>query len=174
MNVSLIAAVAQNGTIGKDNDLPWTIRADMRFFVQTTKGHTVITGRKNFEAMGRPLPKRRNIVLSRDAHLTLEGAETATDMAQALRLAHSAGESEVFIIGGAQIYTLAFPFAHRFYRTTVLADVAGDVRFPQLDWSGWSVKELMRHEADAENEHAFVIERLDRQGEPDLTWKTIR
>jgi dihydrofolate reductase len=166
VKVSLIAAVAENGVIGRDNDLPWKIKDDMRFFVRTTKGHTVVMGRLNFDAMGRPLPKRRNIVVSRGADYRAEGCEAVTSIEQALRLAEAAGEDEAFIIGGAQIYALAFPFADRFYRTRVLAEVPGDVVFPEIDVSEWKLTQLESGEISEENEHAFVVELLERQEPP--------
>ncbi len=166
MKVSLIAAVAKNGVIGRDNDLPWKIRDDMRFFVATTRGHTVIMGRLNFDSMGRPLPKRRNIVVSRNASLVLEGCETVTSVEAALRLAASAEEEEAFIIGGAQIYQLALPFAHTIYRTRVLAEVAGDIVFPAIDESEWEVAVKSEFPQSEENEHAFIIEELTRTSTP--------
>lgn len=171
MIVSLIAAIAQNGVIGRDNDLPWKIREDMRFFVKTTRGHAVITGRRNYDAMGRALSQRTNIVVSRASDLVLPDAETVTSIEQALRLAESRGEQEAFVIGGAAIYGLAFPYAERFYRTRVLADVRGDVVFPAVDLSDFSVEELMRGERSADNEYPFVIELLIRRGAP-LSWSS--
>ncbi len=166
MKVSLIAAVAENGVIGRDNDLPWKIRDDMRFFVATTRGHTVIMGRLNFDSMGRPLPKRRNIVVSRDASLMLEGCETVTSVEAALQLAAAADEEEAFIIGGAQIYQLALPFAHMIYRTRVLAEVPGDIVFPAIDESEWQVSVKSEFPQSEENEHAFIIEELTRTTAP--------
>jgi dihydrofolate reductase len=166
VKVSLIAAVAENGVIGRDNDLPWKIRDDMRFFVQTTRGHVVITGRLNYEAMGRPLPGRRNIVVTRDASFVAPGCETTTSIEEALARAEEGGENEAFIIGGAQIYRLALPYAHRFYRTRVLSEVRGDVVFPQFEDTGWHVNEVQRGEANSENEHPFVIELLERREAP--------
>lgn len=166
MKVSMIAAVAENGVIGRDNDLPWRLRDDMRFFVSTTRGHTVIMGRLNYDSMGKPLPKRRNIVISRSPDFTAQGCDTVTSVEAALRLAEDDGESEAFIIGGAQIYGLAFPYCHCIYRTRVLASVDGDVIFPEFDYSDFSSQILDEHGADEQNEHPFVIERLDRRGEP--------
>ena len=164
MKVLLIAAVASNGVIGKDNDLPWKIRDDMKFFRQTTRGHAVITGRKNFEAMGGPLPKRDNYVVTRQAGYQAAGATVCPSVEEALRAARASGESEAFIIGGAQIYALALPYAHTYYRTRVLAEVTGDTLFPSIDEGEWELSVLERRSANAENEHAFVIERLDRRG----------
>lgn len=164
MKVSLIAAVAENGVIGRDNDLPWRIRDDMLFFVKTTRGHAVIMGRLNFEAMGRPLPGRRNIVVTRDTSYVAEGCETVTAIEEALERAEEGGEDEAFVIGGAQIYRLALPYAHRFYRTRVLAEVRGDVVFPEFSPDDWQVEELFRGEVSLDNEHPFVVELLQRCG----------
>lgn len=166
MRVSLIAAVAANGVIGRDNDLPWKIRDDMRFFVQTTRGHVVIMGRLNFEAMGRPLPHRRNIVVTRDASYVVPGAETTQSIEEALERAEDGGEQEAFVIGGAQIYRLALPYAHRFYRTRVLAEVPGDIVFPEFSSVGWRVETLTKGEVSPDNQHPFVIELLEREDEP--------
>ncbi len=162
MKVSLIAAVAENGVIGRDNDLPWKIRDDMRFFVEKTRGHVVIMGRRNFDAMGKPLPKRTNIVISRDPDLVLLGASTQTSIESALLFAEELGEVEAFVIGGAEIYRLALPYAHCFYRTRVLAEVRGDVLFPEFSEEEWGVRLLRAEEKSPENEHAFVIEELTR------------
>lgn len=166
MKVSLIAAVADNGTIGRDNDLPWKIRDDMRFFVRTTRGHAVIMGRLNFESMGRPLPGRRNIVVTRDTSDVREGCEMSSSIEEALLLAEAGGEEEAFVIGGAQIYQLALPYAHRFYRTRVLAEVPGDVVFPEISRDDWRVQELLRGDASLDNEHAFVVELWERRVAP--------
>lgn len=164
--ISLIAAVAENGVIGRDNDLPWTIKEDMRFFVQSTRGHAVVTGRKNYDAMGRALPKRRNLVVSRSPDFQPPDAEVFSSIEAALRASWDSGEGETFVIGGAQIYELAFPYAHRLYLTRVLADVPGDVRFPDLDLTNFS-RELLRECAqNEENEFPCRIERYDRRGAP--------
>lgn len=165
MRVSLIAAVAENGVIGRSNDLPWTIKDDMRFFVQKTKGHAVITGRKNFDAMGGPLGNRENYVVSRRAG-PFPGAHGASSVEEALVGAEKAGETEAMVVGGAEIFALALPYAHTFYRTRVLADVPGDTFFPPYDESEWTVTELSRGEVSERNEHAFVIEELTRRVAP--------
>lgn len=164
--ISLIAAVAQNGVIGRNNDLPWTIKEDMRFFVQSTRGHTVVTGRKNYDAMGRALPRRRNLVLSRRREVQLPDAEVYASIEEALRASWDSGESETFVIGGAQIYELAFPYAHRLYLTRVLADVPGDVCFPELDLTDFSREVLAECVQNEENEFPCRIERYDRRGVP--------
>src|SRR5688572_21672621 len=161
MRVSLIAAVAKNGVIGRYNDLPWVIKDDLRFFMQKTKGHAVITGRKNYDAMGKALPQRDNYVVSRSEG-SYADARAVRSVEEALVLAEEAGEGEAFVIGGAEIFRLALPYAHTFYRTRVLADVPGDIVFPPYDESEWSTQELMRGNVSDRNEHAFVVEELTR------------
>jgi len=166
MKISLISALAENGVIGKEGDLPWKMKSDMRFFVQSTRGHAVIMGRLNYVSMGRPLPGRRNIVISREPSLSIEGCHCVTSVPAALRLAEDAGEDEAWIIGGAQIYALGAAYAHQFCRTTVLAQVPGDVYFPPIDLSDWKSEEIGRGGKDEENDYAFVIERLTRRSAP--------
>ena len=131
--VSIIVAIAQNGTIGDKNSLLWHIKEDMRFFRTTTSGHAVVMGRKTFESLGsRPLPKRTNIVITR-ADRAFEGALTAHSLEEAIRLAE--GDEEIFIIGGAQIYREALRIADRMYITRVMHDYEGDTSFPDIDLS---------------------------------------
>jgi len=165
MKISLIAAVASNRVIGRNNELPWRLRDDLRFFAQKTTGHHVILGRKNYAAIGRSLPRRPNLVISRDPSFHAD-CPVLPSLEQALELASAAGESEAFVIGGAQIYALALPLAHTFYRTRVLADVPGDIFFPDFDESEWQVHEDSAHAADERNEYPFVIETLTRRAPP--------
>jgi len=166
MLVSLIAAVAKNGVIGRDNALPWRLADDMRHFVTTTRGHVVVTGRKNYEAMGRALPKRRNLVVSRSEAFVVSDAERVSSLEQALIMAEDGGESEVFVIGGGQIYSAALPYAHRFYRTQLDAEVEGDVFFPVVDEAEFSIELMFRQEADLRNECGFTVELLSRKFPP--------
>jgi dihydrofolate reductase len=166
MKVSIIAAVARNGVIGKDNALPWRIDDDMRFFLSMTTGHIVITGRRNFEAMGQALPNRFNIVVSRDAGFAAPNVTRCDSLEQALALAEQGRETEAFIIGGAQIYAAALPYAHTMYLTRVLADIAGDVYFPPFESDEWSVTRRASYTASSKNEHAFVIEEYARKSSP--------
>ena len=166
MRVSLIAAVAANGAIGKDNDLIWTLR-DTAFFKTTTKGHHVIMGRKNWESIPerfRPLPGRPNIVLSRDAAFTAEGAVCLTSLEAALDVAREAGEEEAFIIGGAQIYRLAMDagVVDTMYLTHVEPESHGDTFFPEVAEADWKAQPLFRHVADERNEAPFTVQRYDR------------
>jgi len=165
MQVSLIAAVADNGVIGLHGDLPWRVRDDMRFFMRTTRGHWVITGRKNFEAMGL-LKDRPTVVVSRNEALEAPGAHVVASVHAGLLLAQEAGEQEAFVIGGAGIYAAGYEFAHVFYRTRILASPSGDVSFPALDFSGWAREVLLEGQVSEVNDHAFVVEKLTRPGQP--------
>ena len=162
MKISLIAAVAANGVIGRDNALPWRLRDDLRFFVHKTLGHHVIMGRKNYAAIGHSLPRRPNIVISRNPDFRAD-CPVVSSLERALELAREAGESEAFISGGAEIYALALPLADTFYRTRVLAAVPGDVSFPDFAAGEWAVRVESEHAANEHNEHPFVIETLTRR-----------
>jgi len=155
MSVTLISAVSENGVIGRDGDLPWRLRDDMRWFMRRTKGATVIMGRRTYESMDSALPNRRNIVLTRDSEWGAPDAETARSIEDALR---AAGDGETFIIGGSAVYAAALPFASRIDLTRVHATIDGDTYFPDVDWSVWTRDSAERHEADAENDHDFTIE----------------
>ncbi|MBE7423969.1 MAG: dihydrofolate reductase [Zoogloeaceae bacterium] len=134
--LSLIAAIAANGVIGAGNALPWRLPEDLRRFRALTLGHPVIMGRKTFESIGRPLPGRRNIVITRNREYQAAGCEVMVSLADALDACRDAGD-EIFVIGGAQIYAEALPLAQRLYLTELKAEYPGDARFPQLDRAAW-------------------------------------
>lgn len=135
MAIHLIAAVAENRVIGRDGGLPWHIPADLKHFKALTTGHTVIMGRRTYESIGKPLPNRRNIVVSRTmTQPPTEGVELAASLEEALA---RASQEECFIIGGAQLYAEALPRAQWLHLTRVHAEVEGDVLFPEVDWSQW-------------------------------------
>ena len=158
--VSIIVAVAQNGTIGDKISLLWHIKEDMRFFRTTTSGHAVIMGRKTFESLGsKPLPKRTNIVITRQ-DVEFEGALTAHSLQEAIRMAE--GDEEVFIIGGAQIYAQALECADRLYLTLVERDYEGDTSFPEIDYRYWQLVAEQRHERGEEYEYPFSLLTFDR------------
>lgn len=159
--VSIIVAIAQNGTIGDKNALLWHIKEDMRFFRTTTSGHAVVMGRKTFESLGsRPLPKRTNIVITR-ADREFQGALTAHSLEEAVRMAE--GDDEVFIIGGAQIYREALAIADRMYITRVEHDYEGDTSFPAIDYAEWQLVSEERYERGEEYEYPFVFLTYDRK-----------
>lgn len=167
MIVSAIAAVAQNGMIGNKGDLPWHLPDDLKYFQRITKGHHVITGRKNYESIPakyRPLKDRVNIVVTRNANFDAPGALVVDSLAAGLEIAHLANEQEAFIIGGGQIYreALTMRLVDRLYLTLVHSDVEGDTHFPQLDPGEWTEVERTRHEADERHAHAFSFVVLAR------------
>lgn len=154
--ISLIAAVARNGVIGSDNALPWKLPEDLKRFKALTLGHPVIMGRKTYESIGRPLPGRRNIVISRNAAFAAAGCETAASLDAAIA-ACTGITDEIFIIGGAQIYAEALPRAQRLYLTEIEAAYPGDVQFPDFDRSAWG--ETMREPNRSESgiDYAFAV-----------------
>jgi len=139
--LALIAAVAANGVIGSDNALPWRLPEDLKRFKALTLGHPVIMGRKTFESIGRPLPGRRNLVITRNAGYRADGCEVLDSLEAALA-ACAGSTDEVFVIGGAQIYAEALPLAQRLYLTEIRRDYPGDARFPE--WSRAQWKEVAR------------------------------
>ena len=158
--VSIIVAVAQNGTIGDKNSLLWHIKEDMRFFRTTTSGHAVIMGRKTFESLGsKPLPKRTNIVITRQ-DVEFEGALTAHSLQEAIAMAE--GDEEIFIIGGAQIYAQALECADRLYLTLVEKDYEGDTSFPEIDYRYWQLVAEQRHERGEEYDYPFSFLTFDK------------
>lgn len=161
MVLSLIWAMAENRVIGRDGGLPWHLPDDMRHFKRTTSGHLVIMGRKTFASMGgRPLPGRRNVVVSRDRTLQIDGATVAHDLDAALALA--ADDEQVFVAGGAALYQEALPRADRLYATLVHAEVEGDVCFPEIDWADWRLVSDERHAADDRHALAFSFRLYER------------
>jgi dihydrofolate reductase len=162
MRVALIAAVAQNGVIGVDNRLPWRLPPDLRRFKQLTLGHTLVMGRKTFESIGRALPGRTTIVVSRSGFRVPEGVHAATSIDDALAQAAMAGETETFVAGGAEIYRAALARADRLYLTHVLADFAGDTHFPALDLGAFHVSSREPHAASDEAPFAYEFVVYDR------------
>jgi dihydrofolate reductase len=155
--LSIIAAMAENRVIGVNNTLPWRLPADLRHFRRLTTGHHVIMGRRNYESIGRPLPERTNIVVTRNRDYRAPGCQVRHSLEEALR--DAGGDPEVFVIGGAEIYRQALDKADRIYLTLVHATVPGDTFFPEFDPGDWSEISRTRHEADEKNPHAcsFVI-----------------
>lgn len=153
MTVTLIAAMDRNYAIGADNKLLWHLPADMAFFKKMTTGKTVLMGRKTYESLGRPLPNRRNIVLTRQQELEIEGCEVVHDLKEALD--RFRGE-ELMVIGGAEIYALALPYADKLLLTEVDAVIGGsDAFFPKFDKSKWRLSESVFREKDERNPYDF-------------------
>lgn len=170
MIVTIIAATAENKALGKNNDLVWDLPADMQFFKDTTRGHAVITGRRNYESIPekyRPLKGRTNIVVSNNPNYPAPGAVVVTDLQNALQVAESQGESEVFIIGGGQIYALALEenVVDKMYLTHVHGEFDADVFFPHFDPINWTKEEVLYHPADEKHACAFTIFKYLRKKE---------
>ena len=164
MRVSLIAAIAQNGVIGVDGDLPWRLPDDLAQFKRHTLGKPVIMGRKTWESLRRPLPKRLNLVITRQPDYAAEGASVLGSLDAALGLARESGAEEAFVIGGAAIYAAALAFADRLVITHVDASVDGDTRFPDLDWSEWRPIEEEAHAVDERHPYPFRVVVYERNG----------
>ena len=151
MIVSAIVAMSQNRVIGKDNQIPWYLPADLKYFKRTTMYHHVIMGRNTFQSIGRPLPKRNNLVLSRNPYFIATGIEVVNSIEEALHTAHKRGETEAFIMGGAAIYEQSIPYWDKLYLTEVETKVEGDAFFPELDMSLWKEISSESHLADEKN-----------------------
>jgi dihydrofolate reductase len=165
MRISIIAAVAENGIIGRQGQLPWRLSHDLRRFKQLTMGHTIIMGRRTWESIGRALPGRRTVVVSRRPgfRANVAGIETTGGLDQAVAIAQAAGDEEVFIIGGAELYRESLSRANRLHLTRVRADVDGDTFFPEIEWDNWQLVESEDHDADEKNEYAYRFETYDRR-----------
>jgi dihydrofolate reductase len=163
MILSAIVAAAENGVIGKDGKMPWRLPSESAYFRQTTSGHPVITGRKNYEAMGRPLPDRLNIVITRQHNYHVpDGVVVVNSLEDALALPQIQKVPESFIIGGQQIYEESMPQIDKLYLTTVHVNLNGDTFF-RYNPDDWLLEWSQRHEADAENKYAFTLQRFVRK-----------
>jgi len=156
--ISLIAAVAENGLIGKDNKLPWHLPADLRFFKNTTLGHPIVMGRKNFESIGRALPGRTNIVLTRNTNFAeTENLKVAHSLKEAFEIAQKTGADECFVIGGAEIYKEALPFCQKLYITRVHGVFEGDIFMPEFE-EGFRRISKVSNFKDEKNEYDYDFE----------------
>lgn len=160
MNISIIVAISENNIIGKDNSLIWHLPADMRYFKEKTTGHCVITGRKNYESIPekfRPLPNRTNFVVTRQKDYLAPGAIVIASIEEAIQKAKQMGDSEVFIIGGAEIYKQSMHLADKLYVTKIHHTFDGDVSFPEIDATVWKETKRVDFKADDKNkyDHSF-------------------
>jgi len=153
--------MAENRVIGRGAALPWHLPEDMRHFKRLTTGHTIIMGRRTYDSVGKPLPNRRTVVLTRDRTFAPDRAVVAPDLASAL--ASARGEDEVFVVGGAEIYELALPLAQRIYLTVVHAEVDGDIYFPDFDIAEWTLVSDERHAADQKHAYPFSFRVYERR-----------
>jgi dihydrofolate reductase len=170
MRISIIVAVAENGVIGRGGQLPWRLSADLQRFKRLTMGHTIIMGRRTWESIGRPLPGRRTVVVTRqdDYRIEDENATVVGSLDDALQVAEAAGDAEAFIVGGSEIYRAALSRADRLYITVVMAEVEGDTYFVgeqewrEWDWDSWVAVENELHEPDEKNEYAYAFVTFQR------------
>jgi dihydrofolate reductase len=157
--ISLIVAASENNVIGRDGGLPWNLPDDLQYFKDTTKGHPILMGRKNFESIGRPLPHRRNIIITRQADYKAEGCDVVGSLEEAITLAGD--DPEIFVIGGGEIYKQVMDIADRIYLTRVHAEIDGDVFFPELG-KEWREVSSKFHEANARHAYAFTFLVLEK------------
>ena len=164
--ISLIVAMAQNGVIGRDNSLPWRLPEDLKRFRAFTLGKPILMGRKTFESLGRPLPGRTNLVLTRDRSWSADGVIVVHSVEAALMQA--ASSDELVVIGGAEIYRLVLPVARRIYLTHVHADVPGDITFPEFDPTQWADVEWTSQPADESHAYPLTFVTLERRNAPQV------
>ncbi|HUG69117.1 MAG TPA: dihydrofolate reductase [Pirellulaceae bacterium] len=160
MRVSLIVAMERSGVIGREGALPWHLSADLRRFKQLTMGHHIIMGRKTFESIGRLLPGRTSVVVTRMSDFMAPGAVVTHSLKDAI--AAASNDEEAFIIGGAEIYHQALALVDRIYLTEVAADIPGDTRFPEFNRTEWTVAERTEYPADDLNDHPHTFSVLER------------
>lgn len=155
MIVSIIVAASKNNAIGKNNELLWHMPADLKFFRKTTSGHAVIMGRKTFDSVGAALPKRRNIVITRQPNFQAENVEVVGSLGEALDICENE-KDEIFIVGGAQIYEQAMHLTDRIYLTRINHDFEdADTFFPEIDDKKWQLEEVEHHESDDKNPYDY-------------------
>jgi dihydrofolate reductase len=158
--ISIIVAASTNNVIGKQGELPWRLSNDLRRFKKITMGYPIVMGRLTYESIGRPLPGRQNIVITRQRGYVAEGCDVVTSTEAAILIAGDA--AEVMIIGGGEIYSLFLPLADRIYLTRVLAHIEGDAHFASLDQDEWHRTSGERHSADEDHDFDFTFEIWDR------------
>lgn len=165
MIISLIAAISENGVIGRDGSIPWRLPADLKLFKTHTMDHHLIAGRRTYESIGKPLPGRKMIVLTRQDGYTAEGCQVAHSLDEALEIAEAAEDSEVFVIGGEVVYAQVLPKADRLYLSRVDAMVMGDTFFPAFDEHDWQITEEQHYPATDGQEYPFTFQVLERKQE---------
>ena len=161
MILSIVVATGKNGEIGKDNRLLWHLPADMKYFKNLTTGHPIIMGRHTYGSIGRPLPNRRNIVITRQKDLQIIGVEVVNSLEEAMALVKD--DPEIMVIGGADVYKQALPITQRIYITRVDTTLEADRFFPELDVNDWNIQVNIDHPADEKNIHAMTFQLLERK-----------
>jgi len=162
MIVSLIVAMDMNRGIGQGGVIPWHLATDMKLFKRTTMGHHMIIGRKTFESIGKPLPGREMIVITRQADYSASHCTVVGSLEEGLTLAREQGEAECFIAGGGEIYRLALPLANRLYLTQVHTQINADTFFPPFDWNDWQELDHQEYTSGEKDDYAFTYSILER------------
>lgn len=163
MIISSIVAVAKNRVIGSDNDIPWRLSTDLKYFKKQTSGHHIIMGRKSFLSIGKPLPNRTNVIVTRDPYFIASNCIVVHSIPEALEIAEKRGETEAFITGGGMIYEQTMDIVDRLYITEVDAEPEGDVHFPEIDYSLWKlISEDPRNEGERDD-HKFNFKIYERK-----------
>ena len=162
MIISAVVAVANNRVIGKDNDIPWYLPADLKYFKKTTLGHHILMGRKCYTSIGKPLPKRTNIIVTRDPYFISSNCLVVSNIEEGLEKAYDNGEKECFIIGGGTIYDQTKELWDKLYITEVDLNVDGDIFFPEIDFNEWTLLNEEPHEPDEKNPYHYTFKVLSR------------
>ncbi|MCL7986342.1 dihydrofolate reductase [Sphingobacterium sp. lm-10] len=160
IKITLIAAASENNVIGKDNKMAWHLPDDFRYFKNTTKEHSVVMGRKTFDSMGKALSDRRNIVITRDQKWSAPEVDVANSLEEVFTYCRD--EQEIFIIGGAEIYKQALPYAHKILLTRVHTTIEGDAYFPEFDESTWKLMDSTLHVSDEKHAFPFTFQVYER------------
>lgn len=137
--ISLLYAMDRNRLIGKNNQLPWHLPQDLAYFKRVTMGHTIVMGRKTFDSIGKPLPGRENIIITRDKHFTSNGCKIIHSIDELLELSRNKMDEEIFVIGGAEIFKEILPYSDRLYVTNIYHEFEGDTYFPSIDENEWKM-----------------------------------
>lgn len=161
MKVSLIVAMDKNRVIGKENDIPWRIPNDWKYVKNITKGHPIILGRKNLESIGRALPDRRNIVLTRDKDFSFEGCEIVHSLENVFEFCKN--EKEIFIFGGEQIYNIFLPYVEKMYITKIHHEFEGDTFFPEVNFDGWKEVSIVKGDMNEKNPYNYYFHMYERK-----------
>lgn len=160
--ISFIFAMDENRVIGKGNELPWHLPEDLKFFKRTTMGHPIIMGRKTFESIGRPLPGRENIILTRNKDFQYEGCTVFNSIEELLDHCAKYTEKEFFVIGGGDIFEKLFPYANRLYMTYIYHQFEGDTHFPFLDMNEWKLVSVTQGKTDEKNPYTYEFRLYER------------
>lgn len=164
LTVNLVVAMSRNGVIGRNNQLPWRLPGDLAYFKSVTWGHPILMGRKTYESIGRPLPGRLNLVLTRSQQWRADGVTVVGNVEQGLSEAAGKSDSgQLMVIGGENVYRQFLPLADRLFITLVDAEIEGDAHFPSVDWSNWQRTHTEPHSADERNPYEYAFDVYERK-----------